>query len=633
MKFREFEEEARKAITSALAALGFPISVVEVSPPNDTSLGDLATAIPLKLSRQLQKPPHEIARMMSEFISRKVEKDLVASVEAHPSGYLNFMLDWPRFTHESIGEILASGAVGEVDVGEKGRVAIEHTNVNPNKALHVGHARNLVLGDSLARIMGHLGYAVQVLNYVDDSGAQVADVVVGFEFLGYSENPPAGMKFDAYCGDSIYTRVNQEYERDPSLKEKQRLVLLEIEKGEGKVSERARRIVDRILADQLKTCWRLGARYDLLNWESHILRAGMWEGVFEELKRRGIAKLETEGENAGCWVISGHGVGEEKVLVRSDGTTVYVAKDIPYAAWKIGAVSDPFRYEVYSGQPDKTLWTTTTGWGRPDHPRFGSAELAISVIDARQSNLQEIVAWVLAKLANVAESNRYRHRGYEVVALSRRLAESIGIKTEKEFVHMSGRKGAFINTDTVLDLLKKNAANETRKRNEGAPDDWVEQVAEGIAVSALRYELVKQDPDKMIVFDVQESLRLDGDTGPYLMYGYARARRILEKSDEKPLLTRRGAEGLVNPKERELIRQLSMFDKTLIEAAEFLSPKEVAHYSHRISLIFNEFYEAVNVNRESDRELRRARLALVDAFSRVLKECMRLLGLVALDKI
>lgn len=570
---------------------------------------------------------------MSEFITKKVEKRLISSVEAHASGYLNFRLDWPRFTHESIEEILTSGAVGEVDVGEKKRVVIEHTNVNPNKALHIGHARNLVLGDSLARIMSHVGYAVQVLNYVDDSGAQVADVIVGFEFLGYSETPPVGMKFDAYCGDSVYAKVNQEYERDPSLKEKQRLVLQEIERGEGKMSEHAKRVVDRILADQLKTCWRLGARYDLLNWESHILKAGMWDGIFEEMKRRGIAKLETEGENAGCWVIADQQVKDGKVLVRSDGTVVYIAKDIPYAAWKIGVAGDPFRYEVYSAQPDKTLWTTTTGWGRPDHPRFGSANRAISVIDVRQSNLQKIVALVLAKLSNVAESDRYLHRGYEVVALSRRSAESIGISTDKDFIHMSGRKGAYINTDTVLDLLKKSAAAETRKRNESATEGWVEEVAEGIAISALRYELVKQDPDKMIVFDVQESLRLDGDTGPYLMYSYARARRILEKSDDKPLLTRRGAEGLMHPKERELIRQLSKFDKSLLEAAEFLSPKEVAHYSHRIALLFNEFYEAVNVNKESDRELRRARLSLVDAFSRVLREGMRLLGLESLQKI
>ena len=321
-----------------------------------------------------------IARELAETIDSSATWRLIGGVEAHDSGYVNFRTNWGLFASELLASMLKpEGGVLDLDApGARKRVAIEHTNVNPNKALHIGHARNLVLGDSLVRTMKRLGHEVQTLNYIDDSGAQVADVIVGLKFLHLSDKAPEGVKFDAYCGDVVYTKVNQVYERDPSLKEKQRLVLKEIEKGSGEISEYAEKIVSQILAAQLQTCWRLGARYDLLNWESHILKTGMWREVFEELKSKGIAVLETEGENAGCWVVKDKELGDDKVLVRSDGTVVYVAKDIPYAAWKIGLVGDQFSYRVYGTQPDgSTLWSTTANKsagrkrGRP--PTRGSA--------------------------------------------------------------------------------------------------------------------------------------------------------------------------------------------------------------------------------------------------------------------
>jgi len=627
VKFVEFEEEASHFIVEACDDLHYDATQVDVSLPPNPSYGDLSSAAPLRIAKQRGEKPGEVAlKLAANIMGRSRHYRYVGAVAAHQGGYLNFTLDYARFALDSLSEILASEVIG-AGPPEKETIAIEHTNVNPNKALHIGHARNLVLGDSLTRVMRHLGYQVQALNYIDDSGAQVADVIVGFRFLGLPEAAPPGVKYDIYCGDKVYTKVNQEYASNPSLKEKQSLVLREVERGEGELAEYTRSVVKRILSAQLSTCWRLGATYDLLNWESHLVHSGMWERIFETMKKTGNVKLETEGENKGCWVIPDPETGEQKVVVRSDGTTVYVAKDIPYAAWKLGIVDDPFGYETYAeSQPGGGMLYTTTPKGKKAGQRFGGVDLAISVIDTRQSYLQRIVAKVLEKLRE-GSARRYMHRSYEVVSLSKKTATQLGFGIEGDFAHMSGRKGLYVNADTMLDALKKKAKEETRKRNLSETEEWVDDVAEAVAVSALRYELLKQDPDKMIVYDMEESLRFEGDTGPYLLYTYARARRILDKTAGKPRIDHQGAAKLSRKEEHELIKKLAMLDKAVITAGEYLSPKEVAIFAHELAMRFNDFYERVPVNKEEDVALRDARLALVDASSRVMAQTMRLMGL------
>jgi len=641
LKFREFEAEVREALLAAATARGYKLTEIELLRPPNPELGDVSSPVGLRLAKEAHKAPGAIAKELAETIDSSADWRLIGGVQAHDSGYVNFRTNWGLFAYELLESILRpAGGVLQLDPpGARKLMAIEHTNVNPNKALHIGHARNLVLGDSLVRTMKRLGHEVQTLNYIDDSGAQVADVIVGLKFLNLSDKAPDGVKFDAYCGDVVYTKVNQVYERDPSLKEKQRLVLKEIEKGSGEISEYAERIVSQILAAQLETCWRLGARYDLLNWESHILRTGMWKDVFEELKAKGIAVLETEGENAGCWVVKDKKLGDDKVLVRSDGTVVYVAKDIPYAAWKIGLVKDRFSYRVYGTQPDgSTLWTTTSKSPGAEaeglsHPKFGGADLAISVIDSKQSRLQQVVSRVLERMEG-KESDRYLHRAYEVVALSKKSAESLGMTVEKEFVHMQGRKGIYINVDTVLDALKSKSAEETKRRNPDRSNEWLDSVADALAVAAFRFELVKQDPDKMIAFDMESSLRLQGDTGPYLLYSYARASRILAKSGvTDPKITEETAGKLTHPKEVSLLKLISVYDKSVLEAEHYLSPKEVATYAHSLAATFSEFYEAVQVNRETDAGLRDARLAMIQGFRAILKDALGLLGMQALEEI
>ncbi len=627
MKFRDFEGEVKQIIVDACSSLGYKGAVAEVALPPNPTYGDLASAVPLRVAQERSENPADVAVRIAAKAAQLVKGSrYVGSVTPHRSGYVNFSINYPQFFTDAVTDTISKGDFGSKEPTGK-TIAIEHTNVNPNKALHIGHARNLVLGDSLARVMRYLGNGVQALNYIDDSGAQVADVIVGFKFLGIADASPSGVKFDVYCGDSVYTKVNQEYARDPTLKEKQSLVLKEIEKGDGEIAQYTKTIVRRILADQLTTCWRLGASYDLLNWESQLVHSGMWERIFQKMKKGGFVKYETEGENRGCWVIPDPETGEQKVVVRSDGTTVYLAKDIPYAAWKIGLIEDPFGYEIFAKSQlgGGKLYSTTLS-GEKSGTSFGGADLAVSVIDTRQSYLQRIVGKVLDQLEEGA-SKRYLHRGYEVVALSKRTAKQLGFEIEGDFAHMAGRKGLYVNVDSVLEALKKKAREETQKRNPKDPQEWVDDVAEAVAVAALRYELLKQDPDKMIVFDTEDSLRFEGDTGPYLLYTYARARRILDKTTGNPRIDSDSAAKLTRPQERGLVKKLSMLDISASSAGEYLSPKEVARFAHDLAVAFNDFYESVQVNREADASLRDARLALVDAASQVLAESMRLMGI------
>jgi len=631
LKFREFEEEVEEVVADSCRDAGFKDAEIEVTlPPND-AYGDLASSVPIRLAKQTGRTPGDMAvAIASKAMEHARKSKYISGVNPHRGGYVNFTLNRASFISDSISDILRGDLGAEHEPGE--RIAIEHTNVNPNKALHIGHARNLVLGDSLVRVMRYLGHKVQALNYVDDSGAQVADIIVGFRFLGMPDDAPPGVKYDVYCGDSVYTKVNQEYANNPQLREKQSLVLKEIEGGRGDIAEYTRGIVKRILQAQLSTCWRMGASYDLLNWESQLVHSKMWEKIFESLKKMGYVKLQDEGENKGCWVIPDPETGEEKVVVRADGTVVYVAKDIPYAAWKIGIVDDPFGYEVFAGdQPGGILYSTTLS-GKKSGTHFGGAQLAISFIDTRQSYLQRIVAKVLDELHEGA-SRRYLHRSYEVVSLSRKTAAAIGFEIEGKFAQMSGRKGLYVNVDTMLEKLKEKAKAETRKRNLSESEQWVEDVAESLAVAALRYELLKQDPDKMIVFDMEDALQFQGDTGPYLLYTYARARRILDKTEGRPRITPSAAAKLEKPQEVKLAKQMSMLDLSAADAEEYLSPKEIALFSHRLAVLFNDFYESVPVNKEPDTELRDARLALVDAASRVLAESMRLMGVPVKERI
>lgn len=625
----------RKCIEDAAKANGFPSLRFEVQEPPKPQFGDLSSNIAFLLSSKTEEDPVVIAEKISRKISLR-GKNLILKFEPVKPGYINFWANLQELFFKTLSKAISEQDYGKVNLGRGRRVAIEHTSVNPNKALHYGHLRNVVLGDSVRKILSFTGHDIQVLNYIDDSGAQVADVVIGFKYAGFPVEPSSDEKYDHYCGDTVYVKVNELYESRPDLREKQREVLKALEDPNSKLASFARRLTRRIVREQLRTCWRIGARYDCLNFETQIIASSLWKGVFRKIKAKRIAIRETSGKYAGCWIVrvKGEEEGEEKVLVRSDGTATYVAKDIPYAAWKLGLIPDKFGYEKFAEQPDGTiLWAAGQGSSRT-HPRFGKVDLAITVTDTKQKRLQRIVSHVLGRIGGARASKNYVHLAYEPVSLSAETARTLGIDVgEEEFLHMAGRKGIYINADDVLDMLYKKAYDETRARNIAESNTWLEQTSEKVAISALRFELLKQDLDKMITFDLAESLRLEGETGPYIQYAHARASRILEKSDVQPKVTRESVSTLDDQLELDLVKKVSKFNLVIEDAAINLAPKALARYLYALSTSFNSFYEKKPVIQERNENTKLARLALVKAFQNTCKIGLTLLGIEAPERI
>ena len=655
MSFRDFVDEAKDLINKALASLGYDVpQKLDWDFPPSIELGDVSFRVGYQLSKIAKKKPPEIAREIAGEIEEKLssEKHFVSSVEGHPNGFLNFRIKLEEFSSAVLLEARRK-EYGGLNLGNDKSVLVEHTSVNPNKALHVGHFRNVALGDSIARILRFTHHDVKVLNYIDDSGLQVADVLVGVLYLGHSIEAPSGKKYDHYVGDDVYVDVNKQYERDPSLKEKQKFVLKAIEEHDAGIFPLAASITDKILKEQLHTCWRFNASYDLLVYESDIIDSKLWDHSFSELKNRGIAILEREGKLAGCWIVTikGEKEGEDKVLVRSDGTATYIAKDIPFAALKTGLVSDNFTYKTYVKEPTShELWRTSTDpKDSRQSPVIWGADKSVTAIGSEQSRLQRVILAVLENLANRDLSGVYIHLAYSLVALTpetvaaiqrkSKLLEQGGVEVKDSpdasaaSVRMSGRKGLYVNADDVFDAVKEAALEETKKRNPEITDaSWFDTVSEKLALSAIRFGLLKQDLDKTITFDLNESLKLVGETGPYMLYTYARAKSILAKASPAERKKVKG-ELLASESEVALLMILSKWDLSVEKAVNMLAPKWIAHYSFELCEAFNKFYEKNRVLQVDDPELRDARLLLVEDFATTIQKSLGLLGIDVLPKI
>ena len=641
LTFRLLVNEIRQAVSNSLINLNYVHQDFDISESPRKEFGDLSCNVAFLLSKALRRRPVDIANEIIEkelkpYIEKKKATDSISfilSVESHPSGYINFKANISNLASWTLNEVLRNSKYGFNDLGKGKRIIIEHTSINPNKALHVGHMRNVVIGDILYRTLRATNHEVIVLNYIDDSGLQVADIVVGFRFAGFPLYPKdKTIKFDQYCGDEVYVKINEMYKDDKYLEEKRRLVLKEIELGTSEIAKFASEITMRVLKDQLKTCWRMKAHYDLLNYESHIVTSRLWSKTFEMLKEKGIATLQTEGKNKYCWVIKLENE-EEKVIVRSDGTATYIAKDIPYAAWKLGLVEDPFFYYKFADQWDESiLWATTLNpnAGNHGHPTFNSGEMVITIIDSRQARLQRIIAAVLSHLQT--NNDRYIHLAYEAMTLSADTAKSLGLDIgDRQFMHISGRKGIYINADYILDKLQTTAYQEVRKRNPDISNDITNRIAEEISISAIRYNLIKQDLDKIITFDIVDSLSLEGNTGPYLQYTYARSQRILEKYGNKNVSSENFGL-LIQEAEVNLIKMIAKMDLVIEETVKTLNPKLLARYAYDLATAFNIFYEKVPVLREKNKETMFSRLALVKAFGVTLNNIFNVLGISALEK-
>ncbi|MEW6547768.1 MAG: arginine--tRNA ligase [Bacillota bacterium] len=639
------QETLREALVRAVAELGARIAPEEVgleTPPRE-EFGDLSSPVCLTLARTLRRPPLDMAREVAESITARVsrgELPWVREVTATAPGYVNFRLAAGNLALEFLSQVAERGeAYGRSDPGTGPKVVIEHTNINPNKAAHIGHLRNACLGDTLARLYRARGYQVEVQNYIDDTGVQVADIVVGLHRLGCRPRPDE--PFDYFCWD-LYTEVQDLYERDPGAREYRRQVLSLIEEGDNEVARTAREVAEAIVKEHLHTMWPLGIRYDLLTWESDILRAGFFRHAFEMLRQEGTLVKEETGPNAGCWVVKlsdlpefAHLENPDKVLVRSDGTATYTGKDIAYQLWKFGLLGKDFRYRPYVRQPDGTvLWTSTTADGQEGE--FGRAWRVINVIDVRQKYLQDVLRYSLRRLGFEEAARNSIHFAYEVVALSPRAARELGLEVEEDAgaVAMSGRKGVGVKAKDLLAAAERLALREVEARHPELEPSRREEIARSIACGAVRYYMVRFHPNTLVAFDFDDALSMQGNSGPYLQYSHARACSILARARERGLLAVPageqgfGREPQVGPAEKALILKMMEMSLVLGKACDLNLPSLFADYAYGLAQVFTDFYETTPVL-AAEPEERRFRLALVDAFRRVMAGVLDILGIPA----
>ena len=601
--------------------------VIAIEYPPNRTLGDLGTPVAFDLARRLRKAPRVIAQELAAALGPIPG---IARVEAAPNGYLNVFLDRSAFLLSRLGlagELPAPPAHTE-------KTIVEHTAINPNKAAHIGHLRNSALGDTLVRVLSFRGNPVEVQNYIDDTGVQVADVVVGFRELEHLTLDDARRiaqttRFDYYCWD-LYARVTEWYGEDKDRLKVRAATLHDLEHGAEPTASLAAFIADTVVRAHLKTMARLNIDYQLLTWEGDILRLHFWAKAFEVLKQTGAVYLKNEGRLAGCWVMKIDEPAEadventetatedteaederEKVIVRSNGTVVYVGKDMAYQFWKSGLLGQDFLYRRFATRmTGDTLWATTSNPSSAvaDHPTFGAAAATYNVIDVRQAYLQKLLKQALAAVGHPQEAERLTHFSYEMVALSHATAKELGFAPDPDsedakrpFVEVSGRKGLGVKADDLIDRVIDKALVEVDRRQSDVPAAERRQIAEQIAVAAVRYFLIKFARTTVIAFDIDEAVSFMGETGPYLQYAAVRANKIFEKLRERfgvdetaMLAALPGASAdFINTDDElwALVLEASRLDEIVEQVVKTLEFAVLAKYGFGLAKTFSAFYQ------------------------------------------
>ncbi len=611
----------------------------------DHKFGDLALAFPFQAAKRLKSPPRKIAETVAALLEGLggVEKVQVAG-----AGYVNLFLDRRRFFEDVLRTPDASGLAPE-----EAKVLIEHTNINPNKAAHVGHLRNACLGDTLARVLRFKGETVEVQNYIDDTGVQVVDVVFGFlelEKKTLADLEAIAGKFDYHCWD-LYARVSAYLAEHPEAQARKAEILKKVEHGEGPEFEMSRYVSRRILRAHLATMKRLDIGYDVMPCESTILHLRFWEKAFELLKERKAVHHVAEGENAGCWVMKIEDEPDrEKIIVRSDGTVTYVGKDIAYQLWKFGLLGLDFHYEPFLEDDGRTVWISTADEGARDAGRaarlsFGGASKVYNVIDVRQSYLQKVVVQGVRALGFAAQAEKSIHFSYEMVALSPRSLEELGYDASEEekdraFLEVSGRKGLGVKADDLLDRLESKALAEVDKRNPDLPPEDRARISREIAAGALRYFMLKYARNSVIVFDFEEALSFEGETGPYLQYTLVRLNSIFRKLREREGTTEEDLEAMarvsvdlspLSETERNdfwgLVFYAARLEEEVLRAAGGLEFSHLAKFAFNLSQRSNGYYHRYPILSEENKAVRAVRLLTIRYVRERLRCALALMGI------
>lgn len=616
-----------------------------VERPPRPELGDLAFPFAFQLARILRKAPAIIAREVVEQIGGIPQ---VQRIEA-TGGYVNVFFDRRVFLAE-----LYRWIQNPMAPPVEGKVIVEHTNINPNKAAHIGHLRNAVLGDTFVRLSRSLGRQVEVQNYIDNTGVQVADVVVGFHYLrgmGLEEVRAIPEPFDYYCWD-LYAEVSEWYEGAESRLQHRQDVLRSIEEGRDHFFLLAEHVSERIVHAHLATMDRLEIAYDVLPRESEILHLRFWEDAFRQLKDREAIHFAEDGPSKGCWVMRLPGENgrpdEDKIIVRSNGTVTYVGKDIAYQMWKFGLLERDFHYRPFHCYPDgRVVWVTTTDKQEEKEPAFGGASRVYNVIDVRQSYLQRVVVQGLRGLGYDSEADRSIHFSYEMVALSPRCCEELGIRLSEDdkarpYVEVSGRKGLGVKADDLINALIEKSMAEVNQRQHDLDQQQKAEIARQIAVGALRYFMLKYTRNSVIAFDFDEALSFEGETGPYLQYSVVRANNIFRRLvDRQPdwnrsewqnclqeLFNDSALDQVLEDNEIwSLILEVARVDDAIRQSVDSLEVSGTARHAFSMAQQFNFFYHKHHILSEEDRRRRDAYLVIADLSRLGLLHLLGLLGI------
>jgi arginyl-tRNA synthetase len=626
--------------------------------PPKLEMGEAASPVCFELAKRLKKAPRQIAQEIANSLPKIAG---IARVEVAGGGYLNAYFDRASFWKNMVSKTEAREAKS---IGENKKVIVEHTSINPNKAAHIGHLRNAVLGDTMVRLLRHTGHDVAVQNYIDNTGVQVADVVIAFQqmekkSLAEVKVLAAEARFDYLCWD-LYTKATQFLEEDKGRAQKLRGETLKAieEGGSNETAQMATVIADSVVGFHLRTMARLDIFYELLARESEILHLHFWDAAFEQLKSSGAIQYVSTGKMAGCWVMPwNHGGTPEgetapdaeedqaKIIVRSNGTVTYVGKDIAYQLWKFGLLGKDFYYHKWPNPPDKTVWATTTEPNDPGAPRFGGASAVYNVIDSRQAYLQDVVAEGLRALGHPKEAENSIHFDYEIVALTPRCAAEMGYEvpadeSKKSHVEVSGRKGLGVKADDLIDRMLKAAEARVLQKHPDMAGDLLKRTASELAVGALRFFLLKYTRNTIIAFDFEDALSAEGETGPYCQYAIVRIRGIRRKGAEAGGT---GAEVddesvqkfLDGPEDKglwDVLLQAGSMDYSVDASIGAQEPAFVSKYAFQLAQAFNNFYHKHHILSEADQQRRVFLLRLTEVIERELVRALGLLGIQAPEK-
>jgi arginyl-tRNA synthetase len=643
---------------------GVELAIVLERPPK-IEMGEAASPVCFELAKRLMRAPRQIAQEIANGIG-KVEG--IAKLEVAGGGYLNAFFDRAAFWASVRAEQSDEQRVAS---GEK--IIVEHTSINPNKAAHIGHVRNAVLGDTMVRILRDAGNRVQIQNYIDNTGVQLADVVIGLLQMEkvtpvWVKNRAMEPKFDYYCWD-LYAKATSFFAADKARAAELRgATLKSIEEGKGEDAQVAQVVGDAIVGCHLHTMARLDIHYDLLARESEILHLKFWDAAFEMLKKSGAIHLATSGKMAGCWILPWEEEAKEaqevkegkekiaeeeeensqdKIIVRSNGTVTYVGKDIAYQLWKFGLLGKDFHYRKWPNAPEgQPVWATTSDVGDSNAPHFGEpAARVYNVIDARQAYLQKVVAAGLRALGHAKAAEQSIHLSYEIVALTPRCAAEMGYQlspeeAKKPYVEVSGRKGFGVKADDLLDQLEDATLAEVHKRHPEMSAQEQKQTGHAIAVGALRFFLLKFTRSSVIAFDFKDVLSFEGETGPYCQFAVVRIRGIRRKGVEAGAtnveVTKESVSQMLAGTEGnglwELLVAAGSLDYAVDAAIGTQEPVFVAKYAFQLAQEFNNFYHKHHILSEADEQKRAFLLRLTELVEAQLVKALSLLGIEAPEK-